>query len=66
MTEMDLSMVLLMHKQWIHEACQALKTLQWTEGYNADSSETKDAETVICVLTERCNNTMISFEKHTA
>ena len=65
-TEMDLSKLLLMHKKSLSDACQELKTLQGTEGYTSDSSETKDAKNYICVLSDRYNNTMRSLENHSA
>ena len=65
-TEMDLSKLLLMHKKSWSNVYQELKTLQGTEGYTSDSSETKDAKNYICVLSDRYNNTMRSLENHSA
>ena len=44
--EMDLSKFLLLHKKSLSDAHQELKTLQGTEGYTSDSSETKDAKNI--------------------
>ena len=60
--EMDLSKLLLVHKQCLSDACQELKTLKRTECYNSDSSETQDAKNYIKVLSERYNNNMRSLE----
>jgi hypothetical protein len=65
---MDLSKLLCMHKKSLKslsDACLELKTLQRTEGYTTDSSETMD-EKNICVLSDRYNNTMKSLENHSA
>jgi hypothetical protein len=38
--EMDLSKLLLLHKQSLHDAQQELKRLQTSQDYDKDSSET--------------------------
>ena len=65
-TEMDLSKLLIMHKKSLSEACQELKTLQGTEGYTADSSETNEEKNYISVLSDRYNHAMRSLESHSA
>ena len=65
-TKMDLSKLLLVHKQCLSDACQELKTLKRTEGYNSDSSETQEAKNYIQVLSERYNNAMRSLENCSA
>ena len=55
-----------MHKKSLSDACQELKTLQRTEGYTSDSSETKDAKNYIHVLSDRYNDAMRSLENHSA
>ena len=65
-TEMDLSKSLHMHKKSLSDACQELKTLQGTEGYTSDSSETKDAKNYIHVLSDQYDNAMRSLENHSA
>ena len=64
--EMDLSKLLLMHKQCLSDACQELKSLKRAKSYTSDSSETQDAKNYIWVLSERYNNTMRSLENHSA
>ena len=55
-----------MHKNSLSDAHQELKSLQGTEGYTTESSETKDAKNYFCLLSNRFNNAMRSLENHSA
>ena len=62
--EMDLSKLLLSHKQSSHDAWQELKGLQTSQDYNTDSSETTDAKCYVHVLSNRYSNTIQQLENH--
>jgi hypothetical protein len=62
--EMDLSKLLLMHKQSLHNAWQELKRLQASQDYDTDSSETREAKYHACVLSNRFSNTIQQLENH--
>ena len=51
-TAMDLSKLLLMHKQCLSDARQELKNLKRAEGDTSNSSETQDTKNYIWVLSE--------------
>ena len=61
---MDLSKLLVMHKQSLHDARQELKKLQALQDYDADSSETQDAKCYVCVLSNHFNKTLLQLENH--
>ena len=56
--EMDLSKLLLLHKQSFHDAWQELKRLQTSHDYDTDSSETREAKCYVHVLSNRYCNTI--------
>ena len=62
--EMDLSKLLLMHKQSLHDAQQELKRLQASQDYDTDSSETREAKCYVRVLSNRYSNTIQQLENH--
>ena len=62
--EMDLSKLLLMHKQSLHDAQQELRRLQASQDYDTDSSETREAKCYVCVLSNRYSNTIQQLENH--
>ena len=57
--EVDLSKLLVMHKQSLHDARQELKKLQALQDYDTDSSETQDAKCYVCVLSNCFNKTLL-------
>ena len=63
-SEMDLSKLLLLHKQSLHDAQQALKRLQTSQDYDTDSSETWGAKFYVCVLSNRFSNTIQQLKNH--
>ena len=62
--EMNLSKLLVMHKQSLHDAQQELKGLQASHDYDIDSSETQDTKCYVPVLSNRFSNTLLQLENH--
>ena len=62
--EVDLSKLLVMHKQSLHDAWQELKKLQALQDYDTDSSETQDAKCYVCVLSNGLNKNLLQLENH--
>jgi hypothetical protein len=62
--EMDLSKLLLLQKQSLHNAQQKLKLLQASQDYDTDSSETWEAKCYVCELSNRFSNTIQQLENH--
>ena len=62
--EMDLSKLLLMHKQSLHNSWQELKRLQASQDYDTDSSETREAKCYVRVLSNRYSNTIQQLENN--
>ena len=62
--EMDLSKLLLLHKQSLYDAQRELKRLQASQDYDTDSSETWEAKCYVRVLSNRYSNTIQQLENH--
>ena len=59
--EVNLSKLLVMHMQSLHDAQQELKKLQALKDYDTDSSETQDAKCYVCVLSNCLNKLCIIY-----
>ena len=62
--EMQLSKLLVMHQQSLSNAREQLKKLKAFEGYDTDSSESREAKLCVRVLSTRYNITMQRLENH--
>ena len=62
--EMQLSKLLVMHQQSLSNAREQLKKLKTMEGYETDSSETREAKLCVRVLSTRYNITLQRLENH--